>query len=171
MTLKFQKLRPTAKLPTKGSEFSAGYDLYLAEDLDLNYRDVIHGEDEVVNEDRTIDVISTIEFDESPVYAKFGISVEIPEGYCGLLVERSSNCKRYISQANKIGIIDSDYRGELMAPYSREFFEPESDGILKAGERIAQLVIVPVFNGEPVWSEELTETDRGEGGFGSTGTN
>jgi dUTP pyrophosphatase len=128
--------------------------LYLAEDLDLDFQWIGTTQEE---EDKDVHIQYGIHF------AKFGIAVEIPEGYCGILVERSSNWKRDIDQANKIGIIDSDYRGEIMAPIR------ENGQIIKAGERIAQLVIVPVFDGEPVWSDELEETDRGEGGFGSTG--
>ncbi len=97
--------------------------------------------------------------------AKFGIAVEIPAGYCGLLVERSSCHKVSVSQANKVGIIDSDYRGELMAP----FYNTSGEALLE-GSRIAQLVIVPIFSPDPEWSDELSDSERGEGGFGSTGS-
>jgi dUTP pyrophosphatase len=102
-------------------------------------------------------------YGENIVMAKFGVAVEIPAGYCGLLVERSSNHKRDLSQVNKIGIIDSDYRGELMAPIYCNQVDTE------AGERIAQLVIVPILSLDPEWSDELSDSERGEKGFGSTG--
>ena len=139
--LKFLKLNPKAKIPTQGTESAAGYDLYLAEKMDRD------------TEGLRIRM------------AHFGVAVQIPEGYCGLLVSRSSLQRKGFQQANNVGIIDSDYRGELMAPYTG----PVNSSI-EAGERIAQLVIVPYFKGTPVEVECLNETERGDGGFGSTGT-
>lgn len=159
MQLKFQKLNPDAKIPTRGTDGAAGYDLYLAEDL----------------------VLPT-SFEEVRM-ARFGIAVEIPKGFVGILTERSSTHTLQLSQANKIGIIDCDYRGELKAPYScREnwtegeyLYTDENDcavngRIYPKGSRVAQLVIVPCFMGTPVEVDCLTNTERGEGGFGSTGT-
>ena len=139
--LKFLKLNPKAKIPTQGTESAAGYDLYLAEKIDRD-------------------------FDGLKVrIAHFGVAVEIPEGYCGLLVSRSSLQRKGFQQANGVGIIDSDYRGELMAPYVGP-----SNSSIEAGERIAQLVIVPYFNGTSTEVDSLNKTERGDGGFGSTGT-
>lgn len=142
MQLKFKKLRPQAKLPTKATDGSAGYDLYLAEDHQAITGELIR-----------------------PIKAEFGVSVEIPEGFVGLLTIRSSLGRHGVGLANGVGVIDSDYRGELLA-YTMGY----NSYSYKAGERIAQLVVVPVFNGEPVWSEDLSDTERGEGGFGSTGS-
>ncbi len=137
--LKFKKLSEDSVLPTKATEGSAGYDLTLAEKLD---RDVLG---------------------EGVRMAHFGVSVEIPEGYVGLLVSRSSLQKKGFSQANCVGIIDSDYRGELMAPY---IGPPNSH--LDKGRRIAQLVVVPYLMEPAVEVQELEETVRGGGGFGSS---
>ena len=139
--LKFQKLNPRARIPTRGTDSSAGYDLYLAEKLD-----------------RDIDGLKIR-------MAHFGVAVEIPEGHCGLLVSRSSLQRKGFQQANGVGIIDSDYRGELMAPYVGP-----ANGSIEAGERIAQLVVIPYFNGTSTEVESLSNTERGDGGFGSTGT-
>ncbi len=137
--LKFQKLNPDAQIPTRGTESAAGYDLYLAEKLDRDTEGL------------------------RLRMAHFGVAVQIPEGYCGLLVSRSSMQRKGFQQANGVGIIDSDYRGELMTPY----IGPVNSSIEK-GERIAQLVVVPYFNGTAVEVDSLSETERGTGGFGST---
>ena len=139
--LQFLKLNPKAKIPTRGTESSAGYDLYLAEKID---RDIAGDRIRM---------------------AHFGVSVSIPEGHCGLLVSRSSLQRKGFQQANGVGIIDSDYRGELMAPYVGP-----ANSHLNEGERIAQLVIVPYFNGTSTEVDSLNKTERGDGGFGSTGS-
>ena len=138
-TLKFKRLSEDAVIPTKGTEGSAGYDLTLSEKLD---RDVLG---------------------QGVRMAHFGVAVEIPEGYVGLLTSRSSLQKKGFSQANCVGIIDSDYRGELMAPY---IGPPNSH--LDKGTRIAQLVVVPYLMGPAVEVPKLTSTSRDDGGFGST---
>lgn len=142
-SLKFQKLNPNAMIPTRGTDGAAGYDLYLAEQL--------------FDQGNTTDM------------AHFGVAVEIPEGYCGLLLPRSSLHKKGIRQLNGVGIIDSDYRGELMAPMDA-YHTSHTFTHLDAGERIAQLVIVPCFMGTPAEVECLSNTERGDGGFGSTGS-
>lgn len=110
---------------------------------------------------------------------KTGVSVKIPNGYVGLLVPRSSLSKRNILMTNSIGIIDSDYRGEIMASLlyrgvrSDDFVaRGEVDKIrIDAGERIVQLLIVPIVLAEFIPFEgEWDDTERGSGGFGSTGT-
>ena len=138
-TLKFQKLSEDAVIPTQATEGSAGYDLTLAEKLDRDVKGL------------------------GVRMAHFGVAVAIPEGYVGLLVSRSSLQKKGFSQANCVGIIDSDYRGELMAPY---IGPPNSH--LDKGRRIAQLVVVPYLMGPAVEVDELSETSRGPGAFGST---
>lgn len=153
-TLKFQKLNPLAKIPTRGTEYAAGYDLYLAEDL----------------------IIKNFEF----TMAHFGVAVEIPEGYCGLLIERSSLHKKGLGLENSVGVIDSDYRGELMVPVNYcstdeqevNYFGNEVTDMrffVAAGERIAQLVVVPCLMAEPEEVANLSHSERGPGGFGSTG--
>lgn len=95
-----------------------------------------------------------------------GIAVEIPEGYVGLLFMRSSVSKYSVSMTNAVGVIDSGYRGELMV--KMKLTTDAVPTIYQPGEKIAQLVIVPYLKAELNEVEELTETERGEGGFGST---
>lgn len=96
-----------------------------------------------------------------------GLAVEIPEGYVGLLFSRSSVYKKSLQQTNAVGVIDSGYRGEIMA-----VFKTTTDvvpAVYKEGERFAQLVIVPIPEIEVVEAEELSESDRSTNGYGSTG--
>lgn len=143
--VKIKKLDDRAQIPTYGSEFSAGADLYA----------IIDGGEVEVTPGET-------------VLIRTGIALEIPEEYVGLVFARSGlGTKRGLAPANKVGVIDSDYRGEIMVSlhnHSREL-QTVSDG-----ERIAQLVITPFLSAEFIESEELDDTARGEGGFGSTGT-
>lgn len=95
-----------------------------------------------------------------------GIAVEIPPGYVGLVFPRSSVCKTGLSLANSVGVIDSDYRGSI----SFVFYKPMPCIVpYLPGDRIGQLVIMPIPKVEFVEAEELSETERGEGGYGSTG--
>lgn len=95
-----------------------------------------------------------------------GIAVEIPTGYVGLVFPRSSVCKTGLSLANSVGVIDSDYRGSI----SFVFYKPMPCIVpYLPGDRIGQLVIMPIPEVEFVEAEELSETERGEGGYGSTG--
>lgn len=141
--IKVKKLNENAVIPSYGSEFSAGADLYSCEN-------------------------ETIEF--APGETKFihtGISVEIPVGYVGLVFARSSTaCKRGLAPANKVGVIDSDYRGEIMCAMYNQSGEKRE---IEPNERIAQLVIMPYLAASFVEANELSDTVRGEGGFGSTG--
>ncbi len=140
----FKRLDKNAHAPTYGSQFAAGADLYA----------LTNGE--------------TVSF--SPGETKMihtGLAVEIPVGYAGLIYARSGIAtKRGLAPANKVGVIDSDYRGELMVSLHNH-----SDKIqeITDGERIAQLVITPFLAAEFCETEELSDTARGEGGFGSTG--
>ena len=138
------KINPNAVIPTYGSEYSAGADLYAC-----------------------LDAPVTIAANETYL-VKTGLKMELPEGYAGLIYARSGLAtKRGLAPANKVGVIDSDYRGEIMVSLHNHSKE---DQTIKPGERIAQLVITPYIKG--IFNEvtELSDTERGEGGFGSTGT-
>ncbi len=139
-----KKLNPTAKLPTYGSEYAAGADLYACLDSEIT-----------INPGETYLV-------------KTGIAMEIPVGYAGLIYARSGLAtKRGLAPANKVGVIDSDYRGEIMVSIYNQNSEPQK---IEPGERIAQLVITPYITGIFNEVSDLTDTTRGEGGFGSTGS-
>ena len=141
--INFKKLNEKAVCPTYGSEFSAGADLYACE-----------GKEIVIEAGKTT-LIHT------------GIAVEIPEGYAGLIYARSGIAtKRGLAPANKVGVIDADYRGEIMVSLHNH---SDSAQTVADGERVAQLVITPFLKVEFSETNELSETVRGEGGFGSTG--
>lgn len=142
-TLRVKKLDDRATLPTYGSDYAAGADLYAVIDGEL-----------------------TIEPNET-AFVHTGISLEIPVGYAGLVYARSGlACKRGLAPANKVGVIDADYRGEVMVALHNHGTEAQT---IATGERVAQLVIAPYFTANFVEAEELSDTVRGEGGFGSTG--
>ncbi|MBR7116868.1 MAG: dUTP diphosphatase [Clostridia bacterium] len=143
MKVRYKKLDERATEPSYGTEYSAGADLY---SLDGPV---------------TIDAHKTL-------LIHTGIAVEIPEGYCGLIFARSGMAtKRGLAPANKVGVIDADYRGEVMVALHNH-----TDALVtvEAGERIAQLAIVPFLKAEYECADELSDTVRGIGGFGSTGT-
>ncbi|MCL1904040.1 MAG: dUTP diphosphatase [Oscillospiraceae bacterium] len=143
MTINYKKLHPYAKQPFRATINSAGADLFALLDCDT----VIKAESQ--------SVIPT------------GIAVEIPEGYGGFIFPRSSvSTKHGVSLVNSVGLIDSDYRGELLISLINH---SKKDYTVKSGERIAQLVIIPIEIAEFVQKSELSDTIRGEGGFGSTG--
>ena len=143
MNIKVKKLTPNATVPTMGSKFAAGADLYSAEDAD------------VVIEPSETKFIGT------------GLAMEIPEGYVGLVYARSGlACKRGLAPANKVGVVDSDYRGEIKVALHNHGKEAQT---VEKGERIAQMVIAPYLSVNYEGADELSETERGEGGFGSTG--
>ena len=138
-----KKLRPGAVLPTYGTEYSAGADLYAC-----------------LDEPVTIEPGKT-------VMIPTGLAMELPAGYAGLIYARSGlSVKRGLAPANKVGVIDADYRGEFMVALLNHGSTAQT---VEHGERIAQLVITPVFM--PGFTEvaELSDTARGAGGFGSTG--
>jgi dUTP pyrophosphatase len=140
-----KKLDKKAVIPTYGTECSAGADLYAC-----------------LNETLAINPGQT-------VLVKTGLAVEIPEGYAGLVYARSGLAtKKGLAPANKVGVIDSDYRGELMVPLHNHSGEVKT---VEPGERIAQMIITPYIMGVFEETEELEETKRGTGGFGSTGRN
>lgn len=141
--IKVKKLRFDAVIPTYGSEDAAGADLYACIDKEL-----------------------TVEPGQS-VFVPTGLSMQIPKGYAGLIYARSGlACKRGLAPANKVGVIDSDYRGEIIVVLHNHGHHPQ---IIAHGERIAQLVITPVYTPGFAESDELDDTSRASGGFGSTG--
>ena len=143
MNIKVKKLKPDATVPSMGSKFAAGADLYSAEDAD------------VVIEPSETKFIGT------------GLAMEIPEGYVGLVYARSGlACKRGLAPANKVGVVDSDYRGEIKVALHNHGKEAQT---VEKGERIAQMVIAPYLSVNYEEADALSETERGEGGFGSTG--
>ena len=142
--IKVVKLRSGATMPTYGSEYSAGADLYAC-----------------LDETVTIAPGQTC-------FIPTGLAMELPVGTVGLIYARSGlACKRGLAPANKVGVIDSDYRGEYIVALHNHGEKPQE---IAHGERIAQLVITPVFTPGFQEVETLNETGRGTGGFGSTGT-
>jgi deoxyuridine 5''-triphosphate nucleotidohydrolase (dut) len=141
--LQVSKIKPNAVVPARATQGSAGYDLSacLAEPLRLP-----GGE---------------------RVLVPTGIAVALPENAVGLVFGRSGLATKHgISPSNAVGVIDSDYRGEIFVPLSNH---SPKDYQIEPGERIAQLVVVPIETPEIALCEQLPETQRGEGGFGSTG--
>ena len=142
-TIRVKKLHPNAVLPTYGSADAAGADLYACMETEV-----------------------TIQPGEV-FWVPTGIALEVPKGCAGLVYARSSmGAKRGLAPANKVGVVDSDYRGEIKVVLLNHSKEPQ---VLRPGERVAQFVITPVL--QPPYEEvdDLTDTDRGAGGFGSTG--
>lgn len=142
-TIRVKKLRPNAKLPTYGSLEAAGADLYacLEEAVTIQPGEVF--------------------------WVPTGIALEVPKGCAGLVYARSSmGAKRGLAPANKVGVIDPDYRGEIRVVLLNHSNQPQT---LEPGERVAQFIITPVL--QPAYEEvaELSDTERGAGGFGSTG--
>lgn len=142
--IKFIKLDSNATVPSYGTEFSAGADLYALPGQEIELKP---------NETTLVHT---------------GIAMEIPEGYAGFVFARSGIAtKRGLAPANKVGVIDSDYRGEIMVALHNH-----SDKIQKVedNERVAQLVLMPYLRAEFIESQALEDTKRASGGFGSTGT-
>lgn len=142
-TIRVKKLHPNAKLPTYGSSEAAGADLYacLEEAVTIQPGEVF--------------------------WVPTGIALEVPKGCAGLVYARSSmGAKRGLAPANKVGVVDSDYRGEVRVVLLNHSKQPQT---LEPGERVAQFVITPVLTPSYEEVEDLTDTDRGTGGFGSTG--
>ena len=138
-----KKLNEKAILPTYGSPDAAGADLYACLDEPVT---IAPGE---------------------TVFIPTGLAMEIPKGYAGLVYARSSlGSKRGLAPANKVGVIDSDYRGQVMVALHNHGSIAQT---IDYGERVAQLVVAPVLAPAFEAVEELTDTSRGQGGFGSTG--
>lgn len=138
--LEFMRLHAGARLPTRGSLHAAGLDLYSIESLTLDSRGGRAG-------------------------VRTGLAVSIPEGFYGRVAPRSGLAVRHGLDV-LAGVIDSDYRGEIICALINHGAEPFR---IEAGTRVAQLIIEAITTPEAVWSEALSETARGQGGFGSTG--
>jgi dUTP pyrophosphatase len=141
--VRVKKMHPNAKLPTYGSPEAAGADLYAC-----------------------LEEAVTIQPGEV-YWVPTGIALEVPKGCAGLVYARSSmGVKRGLAPANKVGVVDSDYRGEIKVVLLNHSNQPQT---LEPGERVAQFVITPVLT--PIYeeTEDLSDTSRGIGGFGSTG--
>lgn len=139
MKIRFKKLHHDAVVPAKAHATDAGFDLT---------------------------AISVAYGDNGLVSYGTGLSVEIPLGYMGLVFPRSSVCKKDLALTNSVGVIDSGYRGEIMAKFRMTDMQAD---VYEKGDRIAQLVIVPYPEIEFEEADELSDSDRGMGGYGSTG--
>jgi len=143
MDIRIKKLREDAVIPTYATVGSAGADLYACLDQDITIK---HG---------------------TSAFIPCGFAMAIPEGYVGLVYARSGLAsKKGLAPSNKVGVIDSDYRGEITVSL---FNHSSEDRVIQKRERIAQLVIAPVIQANFDLVEELDQTQRGQGGFGSTG--
>lgn len=141
--IRVKKLKDKAIMPTYGSAEAAGADLYACLDKPI------------------------VVYPGESVFVPTGLAMELPKGYAGLIYARSGlACKRGLAPANKVGVVDSDYRGEFMIVLHNH---GTTEQTIQHGERIAQLVITPVFTPGFVESDELSDTERSGGGFGSTG--
>ena len=141
--IRVKRIKENAIMPTYGSAEAAGADLYAC-----------LGEPVTIQPGRS-------------VFIPTGLAMELRRGYAGLIYARSGlACKRGLAPANKVGVVDSDYRGEFMIVLHNHGDVPQT---IEHGERIAQLVITPVFTPGFTEVEELTDTQRSGGGFGSTG--
>ncbi len=143
MEIKVKKLTAAAQLPTFGSAAAAGADLRIISDGPV---EIAPGKS---------------------YFAHTGIALEIPDGYVGLIYARSGlSCKSGLAPANKVGVIDSDYRGEIIVCLHNH---SEEARVVNDGDRIAQLVIMPLPAVSYIEADELCESQRGTGGFGSSG--
>ncbi|MBR5527965.1 MAG: dUTP diphosphatase [Clostridia bacterium] len=143
MLIQIQKLNSNAHIPTRGSQYAAGYDLYACTDCDVTIAP------------HTTAKIGT------------GLAIAVPNGYFGAIFARSGlAAKEGLRPANCVGVADSDYRGEYIVALHNDSDTPRT---VKNGDRIAQLVIMPHLSVEFAETEELDKTCRGDGGFGSTG--
>jgi len=148
ISLPFKKIHDHATLPYYATDGSAGMDSY---------------------------TVSGPIIDDMFIKYELGFAVQIPKGYVGLLFPRSSVSKKDLILANSVGVIDSDYRGEVQARFktiylnntTRKIMTDNSD-IYKKGDAVCQLFVIPVPELTPKWVDELSDTERGDGGFGST---
>ena len=153
MEVKIKKLKPNAIIPTYAKDGDAGMDLVATEILKDTPEQITYG---------------------------MGVAIEIPEGFVGLVFPRSSIRKTGLQLSNSVGVIDSGYRGEIQATFNKVFggdrfydetknTEDTSNDFYKVGDRIAQIMIIPYPPIEFTEVDELSDSERGEGGFGSTG--
>lgn len=145
MTINLKKINEKAIVPTQGHKADAGYDLYACLEVDG-----------IIYPGETLKVPT-------------GIALEIPEGYFGGVFARSGLAtKQGLRPANCVGVIDAPYRGEVIVALHNDSKTPQK---ISHGDRIAQIVFLPILNVEFNVVDELAETNRGDGGFGSTGKN
>ncbi len=143
INVKIKKLRENAKMPSYGTDFSAGADLYAVLD-----------ESVVVKPSET-------------KFIPAGLAMQMPNGLAGFIYPRSGlSCKKGLAPANKVGVVDSDYRGEVMVALHNHGTEAQ---VVENGDKIAQMIFAPYFKAEFEFVEMLEDSVRGEGGFGSTG--
>lgn len=140
MKIKVKRLNELAMLPTKAHATDAGFDLYATSKIYDNDGNVVYG---------------------------CGLAFEIPEGYMGLIFPRSSNAKKSLILSNSVGVIDAGYRGEVTAKF--KCLSTFHDAEYQIGERFAQLIVIPIPAVEFEEAEELSESERGVGGYGSSG--
>ena len=140
MKIKIKKLNPLAFVPIKAHATDAGFDLYATSKTIDENRNVVYG---------------------------CGLAFEIPEGYMGLVFPRSSNARTQLVLSNSVGVIDSGYRGEVTAKFKS--ISPLHEVEYQIGERFAQIIFLPIPNIELEVAEELSESERGSGGYGSSG--
>lgn len=146
MNVNVKRLHPTAVIPTFGSKEAAGCDLYANLNAEGGKLTIMPG---------------------AKYFVRTGIAMEIPCGYAGFLYARSGlACKRGLRPANCVGVIDSDYRGEIVVTLYNDSSEVQT---INHGERIAQLILAPYLRPTFVEVDELNNTERGAGGFGHTG--
>ena len=138
-----KKLRDNAIIPTQGSKYAAGYDLYA-----------------------TIDTPITIKSGET-VKIGTGLAFELPEGFfAGIFARSGLATKQGLRPANCVGVVDCDYRGEVIVAIHND---SNRDTVIAPGDRIAQMILLPYQSMEFIEVSDLSETDRGDGGFGSSG--
>ena len=149
MQIKIKKLYEDSILPTKAHATDAGYDLYANSKFYDNDGNIVYGS---------------------------GVAMEIPQGYVGLVFPRSSNAKKDLLLSNSVGVIDSGYRGEIFFKFKIFYphveyhgFKHDMSADYKVGERIGQIIIMPYPDIEFVEVDELSDSERGDGGYGSSG--
>lgn len=182
MELKCVKLNPEAQDLFRSTSGSAGYDVSICDnrELDMIRKWARENPKELINYPRITTIGGAVGGQYYPTYQfsiepgksatiHTGLAVEIPEGYVGLLVARSGISNHYgITPKDCIGIIDSDYRGELMVHLVND---SDQEYFLSKNERVCQLVITPYIAPDIVYVDKISETERGTGGFGSSGSN
>lgn len=142
MKVKIKKVNPSAQIPSYAKAGDAGMDLIATSIISESDTQITYG---------------------------LGISLEIPEGFVGLVFPRSSIRKTRLQLSNSVGVIDSGYRGELQATFNKINNNSVSENDYKVGDRVCQIMIIPHPTIELIEVDTLSETERGEGGFGSTG--
>lgn len=143
LDVKIKKLRPNAVIPIYAKDGDAGLDLTATSIIFCDNRQITYGT---------------------------GLSMEIPNGYVGLIFPRSSIRKMELELSNSVGVIDSGYRGEIQATFNKTLRDVVGVPVYNIGDRIAQIIIIPYPKINFVVSDELSDSERNDGGFGSTGS-